>query len=97
MVQEIALGILRAVSVRWPGHADVVRSVCEHLDGRLADLEPEALVVRDIRRIRGVQVTGQASLVGESECGGSSCLPTPRRWARGWTPMACKYQDLSRG
>jgi hypothetical protein len=69
MVQEGALAILSAVSVWWPGHADVVRSAREHLDGRLADLEPEALVVRDVRRVRGVQVAGQARFVGESECG----------------------------
>jgi hypothetical protein len=35
MVQEEALAILSTVSVRWPGHADVVRPVREHLDGRL--------------------------------------------------------------
>ena len=69
MVQESALGILSAVSVWWPGHADVVRSVREHLDGRLADLEPEAPVVRNVRWVRGVQVAGQARLVSESERG----------------------------
>ena len=69
MVQEIALGILSAVSVWWPGHADVVRSVREHLDGRLVDLEPEAPVVRNVRWVRGVQVAGQARLVSESERG----------------------------
>jgi hypothetical protein len=44
--------------------------VREHLDGRLADLEPKALVVCDVRRIRGVQVAGLGRLVGESESGG---------------------------
>jgi len=66
MVQESALGILSADSVWWPGHADVVRSVREHLDGRLADLEPEAPVVRYVRWVQGVQVAGQARLVSES-------------------------------
>src|SRR5919112_1722443 len=74
MMQDGALAILSAVSVWWPGHAYVVRSVREHLDGRLANVEPKALVVRDVRRVRCVQVTEEARLVGESKGGGEQPL-----------------------
>src|SRR6266511_510851 len=68
----VARGPRSAVTVpgtRRPYHPDVDRPVREDRDGGLGDVEAEPAVVLDVGQVRGLQVAGQAGLVGQGESG----------------------------